>query len=331
MIWSIQVLRFIAALMVVYVHAASQAISATGSNGVIPVGVAIIGHAGVDIFFVISGLIITKIARGRVPSEFIRSRVKRIVPLYFLFAIPAVAIRMGTGHFGWRDALATFLFWPATDKLTFPALAVGWTLCFEMLFYACAALVLVGRRWVVIILGAYGIALTLRPIAPPFQFLGDPIILEFLLGVAIAYAPNWRPAIWGLPLGAICLVAAGLTGIVPATKSMDVLLDGFLRVLIFGVPSAIIVYGSLQIKARESIWTYLGEASYSLYLSHGLIMIGLLTLTARALGFWENLPMQPDFIIFIFVSASLLFAWRVHELFEKPILALLRGQRSAAG
>jgi hypothetical protein len=42
----------------------------------------------------------------------------------------------------WRDALATFLLWPAMDQMTIPALAVGWTLCFEMPFHAYAALVL---------------------------------------------------------------------------------------------------------------------------------------------------------------------------------------------
>jgi len=36
MIWSLQVLRFVAALMVVYVHAAQTAFAATGSNGFIP-------------------------------------------------------------------------------------------------------------------------------------------------------------------------------------------------------------------------------------------------------------------------------------------------------
>ncbi len=101
--------------------------------------------------------------------------------MYLLFTVPAVATAVAITGFGWRDALATFLLWPATDQMTAPALGVGWTLCFEMLFYACAALVLIERRWVFAIIGAYGIAFLLRPIGPIFQFLGNPIILEFLL------------------------------------------------------------------------------------------------------------------------------------------------------
>jgi exopolysaccharide production protein ExoZ len=317
MIWSLQVLRFFAALMIVYLHAADIAWQITGSIGFVPVGVGNIAHSGVDIFFVVSGVIIAKIAPGKTPSEFIWSRFKRIVPMYALFTIPALGNSVITG-FGWRDALATFFFWPATDQMTIPALQVGWTLCFEMLFYVCAALVLVERRWVFAIIGAYGIAFVLHPIGPIFQFLGNPIILEFLLGVAIAYLPEWRHGVWGIPLGAILLVGAGVIGVAPIDKSIGDI--GLQRVLIFGIPSAMIVYGTLQIHARESIWTYLGDASYSLYLSHAVIVFPLLVL-------WQKFPMPPNLIILICIFISLLFAWRIHERIEKPVMALLKRQQ----
>jgi exopolysaccharide production protein ExoZ len=256
--------------------------------------------------------------------------------MYFLFTIPALAhiaiISFGwqdaiatftdqTNGFGWRDAVATFLLWPATDQMTIPALAHGWTLCFEMLFYACAALVLIHRRFALAIVGAYGIAVILRPIGPPFQFFGNPMILEFLLGVIVAHAPSWRPGAWGIPFGAFWLVGAGLIGFPPAERTMDLLTghDGFHRILLFGIPSAMIVYGVLQIRARRSVWTYLGDASYSLYLSHPLIL-ALLPLCIK-------FPMSPDLIILAGISLSLLFAWRAHERFEKPIMAALKRQQ----
>ena len=318
MIWSLQVLRFVAAFMVVYIHAAETAMRATGSIGFIPFGLATIGLSGVDIFFVISGVIIAKIAPGRTASEFLWSRCRRIVPLYLFFTIPALATTISTG-FGWRDAVATFLLWPATDQMTAPALWIGWTLCFEMLFYASAALVLVERRWALAVISAYGVAFSLRSIGPPFQFLGNPIILEFLLGVAIAYIPGWRAGIWAIAIGAISLVGAGLIGIAPTGGTIDFLLghESLQRVFIFGIPAALIVYGAMQIQARESLWTYLGDASYSLYLSHPFLLSLLLAL-------WIKFPIPADLIILIGISTALLFAWRVHELIEKPIMLSLK-------
>jgi exopolysaccharide production protein ExoZ len=279
MIWSLQTLRFIAALMVVCLHAGFTATYLTRSNGFISDALLTACQSGVDIFFVISGVIITKIARGRSPSEFIWSRLRRIVPMYLLCSIPFLATATST-NFGWRDALATFLFWPATDRMTLPVLPVGWTLCFEMLFYVSAALVLVQRRWLFAIIGAYAAALVLRPIGPLFQFLGHPIILEFFLGVVIAFMPMWRPGVWTIPCGAAALVCAGLTGVAPSGAALDALYgeEAFWRVLVFGIPAAMIVYGTLQLQARESVWTYLGNASYSLYLTHIFTLNVLLVL-----------------------------------------------------
>ena len=82
----IQVLRFLAAAAVVAFHAA----------GVAPKGFKVpestiafllsYGGRGVDLFFVISGFIIFYATHSAklTPAEFLRRRVERIVPLYFL-------------------------------------------------------------------------------------------------------------------------------------------------------------------------------------------------------------------------------------------------------
>src|SRR6266550_3905557 len=83
MIWSLQILRFIAALMVVYVHASQTAFAVTGSIGIIPHDIAVMGHAGVDIFFVLSGVVIAKTAPGVSAAQFAWRRIRRILPIYF--------------------------------------------------------------------------------------------------------------------------------------------------------------------------------------------------------------------------------------------------------
>ena len=148
MIWSLQVLRFVAASMVVYVHAAQSALTVTGSPGPLPHNIAGLGLSGVDLFFVLSGVVIAKTAPSLTAKQFAWRRIRRIVPIYFLCCIPAVMVALPNG-IGWRDLLATFLLWPATDVMTAPLLSVAWTLSFEMLFYGCAALILVDRRWLI--------------------------------------------------------------------------------------------------------------------------------------------------------------------------------------
>jgi exopolysaccharide production protein ExoZ len=156
----------------------------------------------------------------------------------------------------------------------------------------------------------------LRPI---FQFLGNPLMLEFLFGVAIAHAPKWRQAIWGIPLGAAAIVGAGFAGVAPNSGTLEFLTgeEALQQVFVYGLPAALIVYGTIQIETKESVWTYLGDGSYSLYLIHTLLLSALLTL-------WLAVPVPADLIAAVGVVSSVLLAWRVHERFEKPILKALR-------
>jgi exopolysaccharide production protein ExoZ len=316
-IWSLQVLRFVAAMMVVYLHAALTAFQATGSSGIFPPMIQVAGTAGVDIFFVISGVIITRTARGLTWRQFAWKRIRRILPMYYLASIPAALIAAKSG-FGWRETIATITLWPAFDEMAAPVLPAAWTLCFEMLFYGAATLVLVDRRLLPGILGLFAVSLVFRSTAPIFQFLGNPIIIEFIIGVALAYAPSIKAAKWGIPAGAIAILLAGPLGIAPTGNTLDFLLgkDALQRVAVYGIPAGLIVYGTMQINAGKSVWTYLGDASYTLYLFHTVPISALLTL-------WVFYPLPPDIIIAIGVAASLLFSWRLHEKFEKPLLRFL--------
>jgi exopolysaccharide production protein ExoZ len=323
MIWSLQSLRFAAALMVVYIHAVLIAGPAV-ENSFIPLNLAIAGRAGVDIFFVLSGFIITKTARELGAAEFAWHRVRRIIPLYFVWCIPVVIVAIQTG-FGWREALATFAFWPATDQMTPPLVMTGWTLCFEVLFYAAAMLVLVDRRWLYALLGLYATAMIFRSAGPVLQFVGNPIIAEFLIGASLIYAPRSRLALLALPIGAALIILAGPLGIAPQQSRMDGLLGayGFERLFIYGVPAALIVYGTLQIEAKPSVWTYLGDASYCLYLVHYQLL--------RALShLWALFPLPVNFSLAASVTVAVLFACLIHEQLEKPILRALGRRQSYA-
>jgi exopolysaccharide production protein ExoZ len=328
MIWSLQTLRFVAAMMIVYVHADVSSFVATGLQSDLLHRLQLIGHAGVDIFFVLSGVIIAKTARGLAWRDFAWRRIRRILPMYLIISVPYVLAAAIQGSFAWRDAVATLLLWPATDRMTAPALPAAWTLCFEMVFYAAVTLVLFDRRLLSLVIGAFGAATALRARAPVFQFLGNPLIFEFMFGAALSFLPRCRPAVWCLPIGAAVLVLAGLTGVAPGDRPLlDWLIgdESFRRVLIYGLPAAMIVLGAMQINARPSLWTTLGDASYTLYLGHMLPMSLLL------LVWWSAHPVAPGLIIAVDSLAALLFAWRMYARFEIPLLAWLGRQANSAG
>ncbi len=318
-IYSLQALRFVAALMVLHMHAVQRAFEDTGSSGMFGYGFGIVGRAGVDIFFVISGAIIARSAPTHTPSAFVRGRLIRILPLYLFWCIPSLLVAAARG-IGWRELLATAL-WPATDRMSLSVLPVAWTLSFEMLFYAAAALVLIDRRWLWGLLTLYLAAFALRPLGPPLQFLGNPIILEFLAGAALTYLPALSWAWLGIPVGFLVLVLGGIFMWPPHGDIISFLegREALIRLLVLGIPSVLIVFGTMQIRLSRGVLSYLGDASYSLYLSHSTIML----IIAAGLR-WAPFHVPADLVIVGGVTLSVVFGWRCYELIEKPLLSFFR-------
>jgi exopolysaccharide production protein ExoZ len=319
-IWSLQALRFWAAFAVVLFHAYTCTIQTVHEFGVLGEGAALFGRVGVDVFFVLSGVIITLTSQGLTAGAFIARRAQRILPLYLPLAIfYLVGHDLMVGSVDWRQTFTSLTLWPALDRMVPPALPVAWTLCFEVLFYTAAALVIWRPKLIWALLALFVTALCLRS-SPLLRFIGNPIILEFLMGVGLARLPRWRGAIWLIPVG---LAATWLLGpmVYPLGPSIVDFLNGDMawgRVLGLGLPAALIVWGTLQIEAREGVQTRLGDASYALYLIH-LPIVGLISL---ALCRVRGLP--PDIIVLTAAAASVALAWRAHVLFEKPMLAWAR-------
>jgi exopolysaccharide production protein ExoZ len=328
MLWSLQILRFVAALMVAYLHAAQLAKISTGSNGFLPVQLQMTGQAGVDIFFVISGFIIARSSADLDWRAFVGKRLRRVMPLYALVTVLAfVTLTTRNGSFGmdWRQVIATFFLWPVTDRFVEPILSVAWTLCFEMLFYAAFALYLF-RRWLAFVLMAvFGASVLLREHAAIFQFIGNPIIVEFLFGVLIARLPVKSFAPYLIAPGFFLLVLAAYAGLAPIGDGLEYLRGegAALRVIVYGIPAALITYGFLGLKSKPGFWTEQGSASYALYLTHSVTMPVVALLCTK-------LALPADIFIVCCVAACALFAWRVHLAIELPILAMLSKRRTTA-
>jgi exopolysaccharide production protein ExoZ len=285
---SIQVLRGLAACGVVFLHASGAQWGARGA-------------AGVDLFFVISGFIMASIPKR--PS-FLFDRFWRIYPLWWIALVPWIFL--SEPHPGYIDTFAVSTSMTLLPVGT-PLLPVGWTLSFELLFYLAVALSL--RTGVKPLLAIFGLFLTGAVLtkATLFNFIGNPMILEFLFGAMVAKLPRYSKAALPLLIFACICLASAPTWIYPPEFAMRAPASAW-RVLYWGVPSAMVVYACLSVETlfAHRLWNaavLLGDASYSIYLFH--------------LAVTDNLarPWAVEFVLAIFAGLA---AWR---FIERPILA----------
>lgn len=286
----VQMLRFAAAMLVAAMHI-TQAIS-VHLSGQGPSQYWAQGSAGVDIFFVISGFVMGLTTppsarhwreRAAQAWQFLQRRLIRVVPLYWFYtllkvallaALPALAMRSSFDGAHLAASLA-FLPWVSPWGLVEPVLPVGWTLNFEMLFYALFALaVLLGLPRLLSCLGVFlllMLAARMHGDSPLLNFWGSTIALEFVLGVGLARLRQRRLA---LPpeagLLALCLGLLWMFAL-PWQSQDD-------RLLSWGLGAALVVAGAIwlepwatRLPAARAL-AFLGDASYSIYLSHTFVV-----------------------------------------------------------
>jgi peptidoglycan/LPS O-acetylase OafA/YrhL len=287
---SLQVLRAVAALLVLLHHAGYDADAIAARTGATPFGLdrfVDLGF-GVHLFFVISGFIMLRTARGHGSARgalmFMGRRILRVVPLYWLLtaltllgaAVAPGLLNGAPGGVAW--VAGSFLFVPVArgNGAVNPVLGQGWTLDYEMFFYALFALSMpLPRRAALAALAAalVGLVALGRTIVPPFAAVAvwtDGLLLEFLfgLGLGVAAERGWRLG----PAAATLAVSAGALGAV-ALGPLSGRFDGLAPWLREGVPAALAVGGCVlgpRWGASRAVLALalLGDASYSLYLSH---------------------------------------------------------------
>src|ERR1700732_4340936 len=136
---SIQMFRAIAANAVVLSHL----VGIEGKYGkgyvILPEWIGQAGPAGVHFFFVISGCVMVFASRGVKWQDFILSRLTRIYPIYWFYTSTFVLAIFLASHYVSvplpppSSILKSYLLWPDSAA---PLLTVGWSLVFEMYFYA---------------------------------------------------------------------------------------------------------------------------------------------------------------------------------------------------
>lgn len=327
----IQYLRGIAALMVVWHHARTQV---PAFSEFLP---AAGGASGVDLFFVISGFImqVTCSGVGQTSWQFFQKRVIRVVPLYWALTLLMVAVwalkpsMFKTLQVSAETLLLSLLFVPHFS-LSFPShpwplLVPGWTLNYEMFFYAIfGASIFLRPNWRVAFVVLNLVILALSGwVLGPFdsaiaQVFTSQMMLEFASGILIALC--WQRGVLRLPY-VLSLVCAG--------SGFLILLTGAGRALGVWSPliaASLMVIGVLNVRVlswRNDWLRILGDSSYSLYLTH-LFSLGVLRIIWG--GLFPTTPVLIDAILFMVVA--LLFCSAigviVYRFLETPITVNLR-------
>jgi exopolysaccharide production protein ExoZ len=323
----LQVLRVMAAVLVLITHSgfyASERLDRSFKYWET-------GAAGVDLFFVISGFVMVYSSMNLIGDRkgwliFSQRRVIRIVPMYWLATTIKLVLMVLAGEFvlharfSFLDTLLSYLFLPTrnSDGNLFPLLGVGWTLNFEMLFYALFAVALFLRvsvfRFVgtVLFLLATG-ALFRQNDWPAVSFYLNPIVLDFFFGMLIARACLRDKY---LPRGAAALsVVAGLLLLLvfPAT---------IWHTSLAGLAAAMIIGGLVGLEAWLT-WIpgwliYLADASYVIYLFHPLVAPAAPMILAKL-----KMP-YPLLSIALSICLALLAGCFIHKLIEKPVTIWLK-------
>ncbi|WP_454762120.1 acyltransferase family protein [Caulobacter segnis] len=329
--WSIQYLRAIAAVMVVAVHLFTPA------RGIVfPSWHSEVGGSGVDIFFVISGFIIytSQALSQHSAPEFAYRRIVRVMPLYWLVTVALILLHVVAGmaadlSLQPAHVVQSFLliphFSPSAPDHTWPLLIPGWTLQYEMFFYSVFAVLIaagikrLGVALVVCMAVLVAAGLLIHPTGALGRVYTNPLLLEFSAGVIIGATTTQRPTLlvpslaWLAPVGALLLACSDIVTLP--------------RVVEWGAPAVMLVVGCLAWeRARKPAplrWlAVLGDASYSLYLTH-TITLSLVREIWRRMVPTSATPLMFAGFAIACIATSIAVGLASYYLVEKPALRIL--------
>lgn len=329
---SLQVLRAVAALMVVAHH-----ISSGVSVFVHPVHPAVAGlldygFLGVDLFFVLSGFIITHVHFTDSPglssaARFVRRRVFRIYPPYVPIALAMVGVLMlapGVSHAERDISLASSLF--LVPSAGAPALYVAWTLIHEMLFYTIFLSFYVSRRalWVALALWVMAIILAdwLQMAVDSGRYYFGLLNLEFMVGILVALASRHLD----LSRGGVARVLTGLAVMATALYFIPSNNSQTWSRVVFAAGVGLVLLQMVATDRRSPVsWPavllLIGNASYSIYLVHGPL-VSVMSRAASGLGSHWPLVFAAQFLVCL--CAGILY----YLMIEKRLISIVSARKS---
>jgi exopolysaccharide production protein ExoZ len=305
------------------------------------------GALGVDLFFVISGVVIASVTTDKFGSPrnavvFLYHRFARIFPIFWIYTTLALIARRfnplatATTPKHPVNLLASYLLIPTNLPML---LLQGWSLTYELYFYLVFFLLLLfaPQRIAPWLLALWGIAVVglklwigLSPHAL-VQVLINPSVLEFLAGCLLFHIYRHSRL---HPSAGIVIVVAALLWLAAVLAYGNrahpgqptwVQADPWVGTFLYGTFATLFLLGAIELERTTLIRYFpilasLGDWSYSIYLSHVLV----LELIGRIV--FHVLPHRPDsiFIIaLISLPSTIVVGYLSYTWLERPLMTRL--------
>ena len=344
-ILSIQAFRGLAAMLVAFLHLHNIEVKYYPTHFLEALQY---GWIGVDLFFVISGVVISLVTTGKFgkPKDagtFLYHRLARIYPTFwFYYAIVLVAflwnpllINAHGGHHA--DLIRSFFLVPNQWG---NLVGQAWTLSYEMNFYVTIFLLLLfcPERFVPYFIGLWGASIVAIDCLVPVPYewwvlwtATNPFIIEFLLGFLLfqLFRRISFPHFAGPLL--VFLAVTWFAGLVTWTNITHQGNSAWLRVAYWSRPLCcgpfgfMLLLGGMLMEKQGQLrigrhLCVLGDWSYSIYLSHEIVC----EMVARTLN---RITPRGSFAMVIVVALALpsviLVGYLSYSLVEHPVMKRL--------
>jgi exopolysaccharide production protein ExoZ len=293
------------------------------------------GQYGVDLFFVISGFIIMVTTTSESsPTIYIAKRLWRIVPLYWLVTLVYVCIlllapdllRSGVLDFGY--IVKSFLFIPSYDpqfqNLIWPLVVPGWSLNYEMYFYALFSISLLAAkyRWcaasaiLLLLIGFGQIINTSDPIVITYT---NTLLVEFVFGI-IAGAVFLNSNAAATKLLSLAFLFIAITAAVCVSHGIAVWRGILCGSTSGAILSLLLAFERSGTNFSNVILIAIGDASYSIYLTHAAF-ISLLRRIADSLQINEANSAEMIAALVVALVGSSLVGWLIFVHFERRVMS----------
>lgn len=321
MIYSIQYLRFVLAMMVVTLHFFSV------YNAASPIAYFTLA---VDVFFVLTGFIqVLSTKSNKDPKKYISKWFKRILPIYwFMLFIGMIGILVFSIPIG-REFIGSLLLVPAyssefNHNMEPLIISQAWTLQFDFLLYYLYFISFQffkddkSHYFVILVLlfvsmlSLFGLSSTIPYIT---ILLNNMVIfLEYTFGILLGLIyvntnlKNYKNNKLGLSL---ILIAIMLLLI-----NFNIFTLEYGRGISFGIPSVILLLGVILIDVKQGHSIRLGELSYPIYISHTISVFGFATITKVLLPNVAPIVIYP-FSALLAVVVGMIFLVIDKNVFQK--------------